>query len=61
MTRRATADELSAAPNGPLPAQPTCARTTGPAPARGHWKLRYAFDAVGPRWPWYLEPIAELP
>ena len=28
---------------------------------RIYWKFRYAFDGVGPRWPWYFEPSAPEP
>ena len=28
---------------------------------RIYWKFRYAFDGVGPRWPWYFEPSLPEP
>jgi len=44
-----------------LPAR--CGAPVAPTRRVGYdWmKFRYAFDGVGPRWPWYFEPTAALP
>ena len=41
---------------------PSAGRAEGSSIGKGpYWKFRYAFDGVGPRWPWYFEPRVPLP